>query len=162
MTTPKSIKVVSIMSLVSIAVWLLAVATIEVFQENLIAVFYPGNDFSEDTDRIFLASTMVHFITAAVIVLCNILMIYGKTTLVPLVLSGCAFLIDPIISTVGQNLQTILAARLQGEYALARIGALETCSGYASYILNIAFFCTVAAAAVYGYTKKKGLYNENT
>ena len=162
MTTSKSVKIVSVISLVSIGMWLLAITMIDVFQENLIAVFYPGNDFSEDTGHIFLASTMVHIISAAVIAACNILMIYGKTKLVPLILSGCAFLIDPLVSTVAHNLQTVLAARLQGEYALARIGALTTFSGYASNILNIAFFCTIAASAVYAYAKKKGLYNENT
>ena len=162
MTTPKSVKIASIISLASIGMWLLAITMIDVFQENLIAVFYPGNDFSEDTGHIFLASTMVHIISAAVIAACNILMIYGKTKLVPLILSGCAFLIDPLVSTVAHNLQTVLAARLQGEYALARIGALTPFSGYASNILNIAFFCTVAASAVYGYIRKKGINNENT
>ena len=162
MTTSKSVKIVSVISLASIGMWLLAITMIDVFQDNLIAVFYPGNDFSEYTGHIFLASTMVHIISAAVIAACNILMIYGKTKLVPLILSGCAFLIDPLVSTVAHNLQTVLAARLQGEYALAGIRALTTFSGYTSNILNIAFFCTIAASAVYAYAKKKGLYNENT
>lgn len=154
MPTSKSIRIVSIISLVSIGMWLLAVALIHAFQDN-IAAYFLMTSFVGENEQIFLASDIAHIVSAAVIVLCNILMIYGKTKLVPLILSGCAFLIDPIISTVGQNLQTILAARLQGEYALARIGALETYSGYASNVLNIAFFCTIAAAAVYGYVRKK-------
>lgn len=160
MTTPKSIKIVSIISLASIVAWLLAITMIDILQENLITLFYPGNNFSEGADRTFLASTAVHIISAALITICNILMICGKTSLIPLVLSGCAFLIDPIVSTVAHHLQTAISARLQGEYALVRIAALEVFSGYASYILNISFFCTVAAAAVYGYVKKRGLYNE--
>ncbi len=159
MTTPKSIKIVSIISLVSIGMWLLAVALIDIFQDRITA-FYITTSFVGENEHIFLASDVVHIVSAAVIAACNLLMIYEKTKLIPLVLSGCAFLIDPIVATVAHNLQTILVARLQGEYALARIGALATCSGYASSVLNIAFFCTVAAAAVYAYVKKKGLYND--
>lgn len=160
MTTPKSVRITSIISLVSIAAWLLAIALIEIFQDN-IATLYIMTSFVDENEHIFLKSTMVHIVSTAVIATCNVLMIKGKTTLVPLVLSGCAFLIDPIVANVAHNLQIILASRLQGEYALARISALETFSGYASYILNVAFFCTIAAAAVYGYAKKKGHSNEN-
>ena len=149
------------MSLVSIAVWLLVVALIHTFQDSIAARFIMTS-FAGENEQIFLASDAVHIVSAAVIAVCNILMIYGKTNLIPLILSGCVFLINPIIATVAHNLQIILATRLQGEYALARIGALATCSGYASNVLNIAFFCTIAAAAVYAYAKKKGLYNENT
>ena len=155
MTTPKSIKIVSIISLISIGMWLLAVTMIDVFQENLIAVFYPGNNFSEDSDRIFLASTMVHIISAAIIAACNILMIKEKTALVPLILSGCASLLNPIIADIAHRLQIILAARLQGTDTLAKISAVADFSGFASYALNVSFFCTVAAAAVYGYVRKK-------
>ncbi|MBR4095810.1 MAG: hypothetical protein IKK42_00725 [Oscillospiraceae bacterium] len=161
MTTSKSVKIVSVISLASIGMWLLAVALIHTLQDSIAASFIMTS-FVGENEQIFLASDVVHIISAAVIAACNILMIYGKTKLVPLILSGCAFLIDPLVSTVAHNLQTVLAARLQGEYALARIGALTTFSGYASNILNIAFFCTIAASAVYGYAKKKGLYNENT
>ena len=161
MTTPKSVKIASIISLVSIGMWLLSVAFIHTFQDSITARFIMTS-FVGENEQIFLASDVVHIISAAVIVLCNILMIYGKTTLVPLILSGCAVLTDPIASTVAHSLQNVLTARLQGEYVLARIGALATYSGFASNILNTAFFCTVAAAAVYGYVKKKGIRNENT
>ncbi len=161
MTTPKTIKIASIISLVSIGAWLLAVALIDVFQENLITIYYPGNDFSEGAERIFLASTTVHVVSAAVITICNILMIYGKTKLVPLILSGCAALADPVISTLAHNLQFVITAKTQGADTIAKMSSIANFSGYASYILNIAFFCTVAAASVYGYAKKKGLYNEN-
>lgn len=161
MTTPKSIKTACIVSLASIAVWFLAVAVIDIFQDKLIVPFYPGADFGEDTGRIFLASTAVNIIIAAVIAACSVLMIYGKTTLIPLILSGSAALLNPIISNFAHTLQVILAARLQGEDAIARIDAVTQITSYASYILNAAFLCTVAASAVYAYAKKKGHNNEN-
>lgn len=161
MTTPKSVKVVSIISLVSIAVWLLAVALIDIFQDNIVSLFIMTS-FVGENEHIFLASTMVYIISAAVIAACNILMIYGKTTLIPIICSGTAALLNPIISAAVQNNQIILTAKLQGEYALARTDAILTLSGFASYILNAAFLCTIAASAVYAYAKKKGINNENS
>lgn len=159
MTTPKSVKIVSIISLVSIAVWFLLVALINIFQDNIVSLFIITS-FAGENEHIFLASTMVHIISAAVIAVCNILMINGKTTLIPIICSGAVTFLNPIISTAVQNNQIILTAKLQGEYALARINAIATFSSFVSYILSAAFLCTIAASAVYAYAKKKGINNE--
>lgn len=160
MSTPKSVKIVSIISLVSIGVWVLLVALINIFQDNIASLFIMTS-FAGENEHIFLASTMVHVISAAVIAACNILMIKGKTTIIPIIFSGTAAFLNPIIATAVQINQNILTAKLQGEYALARMNAIAQATSSASYILNAAFLSTLAAAAIYAYAKMKGINNEN-
>ena len=159
MTTPKSIRIVSIVSLALVALWLLAVTAIDIFQDKL-DYFYMAEPFSEDIGHIFLASSAVNIVSAAVIAVCNILMINGKTTIIPLIFTGITVFLNPIIADLAHRLQAVLSAHLQGADYLAKFTVIANAMNSTSYILNAAFFCTACASAVYAYAKKKGIINE--
>ena len=161
MTTPKSVKTACIVSLVITVVWFLVTAVAYTFQESYIA-FFMGDTFEGKTERIFLAYTAVCIASAAIVAACNILMIYGKTTLIPLVLSGFAAVFTAPAANTAHSLQVVLSARLQGADAVAKTATFAQLTGYISYILDAAIICTACASAVYAYAKKKGQNNENT
>ncbi len=157
MTTPKSVKIASAVSIAAVMLWFLMTIFIYMFQDSVINLYMVSASLDGENERIFLASTFIQFISAAVVAVCGYLMINGKTTLTPLILSASAALLTSPAADIARSLQLVLSARLIGSDYLQRVSALSSFSGYASYILNGALVCTACASAVYAYAKKMKL-----
>ena len=161
MTTPKSIRLASVISLVVIALFALITLLINIYQTPVVTIYAGTTEIAEDSSYIFPAETIAYIAGALLIAVSDYLMIKEKTMLAPLVLSCSAAICTMPAAAALRTIQSILVSRLQGLDFLARLSTLQLFTTYPFYILNAAIVCTVAASAAYAYAKKKGHNNEN-
>ncbi|MBQ7834324.1 MAG: hypothetical protein IJ385_00930 [Ruminiclostridium sp.] len=160
MTTPKSVRLASIISLAVIALFALTTLLINIYQTPIVTLYAGTTEIAAGSSYIFPAETIAYIAGALLIATADYLMIKEKAVLAPLVLSGLAAICTMPAAAALRTIQSILVSRLQGFDFLARLSTLQLFTTYPFYILNAAIICTVAASAAYAYAKKKGYANE--
>ncbi len=155
MTTPKCVKISSLIVLILLLAWVLIAVMSVIMQDVFLSFANAPYEVVSESEPVILLSTIIELVSAVALGISAFAMYVGKTRIIPLIISGCSALITPVLCYIANTMQTALSARLGGSILLVRLSTLTNMSSLIYYPLLIATIATVATAAVYAYSKAK-------
>ncbi len=153
MNTPTPVKITSIAAIVVIGIWAVLSGISIIFQDALL-------DAQGATEEIINSGTIIPFsllvelVCAAALIISCTLMLTGRMKALPLVISAVSAAVSPVLVGIISTTQTVIGGYSKGAVYIARIGTVTRIENMLSYLLSMAAIMTVAAAAVYLYSKK--------
>ncbi len=160
--TPKCVRITAIISQIFIIVWT-AVSLVASFNQNGLIMYFTGGGglgSAETNEKITSWVIIVYCVACLLLTISNLIMCNdakfnksGKLTLVPLVMSSLTAAVLPISVRIVNNIQMQLTATVEGGEALARLSVYNNIIAMLAYFVYVAMVMSIAASAVYTYTK---------
>ncbi|MBQ8780229.1 MAG: hypothetical protein IJZ72_00940 [Oscillospiraceae bacterium] len=150
------LKLAALCSCIIIGLWMFITFCAFILQDEVLAAF---RCVDETTGRIILWSTIVQLIMNIPIIISCFMIIREKGGVIPLVLSGVALIVMPMMSAWVESMQEITYLDAEYQFGLIRFAAAGRFADWMTYLLCGAYIITVISAAVHYYVTESGGYS---
>lgn len=155
MACPKSVRTAAIVSQSILILWAALQLLSSIFQKSLIFYLYIRDESTLDAVGKVLSWSAIAFCVGDLLfTAANLLMCMGKGRYAPIVISAVTVGLLPVAGRYLSLRQNQLTAFIGGADKLAVISSYNVMVSLLSYLLYAAAIITIAAAAVYAYSKK--------